>query len=494
MPRRNLAKSKPRSHIPRDTLLISHAIEDNEFTLWLTLQLAKEGYRVWCDLTKLLGGENFWDDIEQVLRNRGCKFVYVLSHVSNGGAERGFRKELHLADVEAKHNGSKDFIIPVAIDDLPSAEYNVYLSLRQSIAFFPSWRDGLVLLLKKLSRDRVPKRKRKFNPQNVAAWWRSYRSSTSGVLRQPDKYFSNWFAIPQLPTRIYIHTLENGSEKTEHFLSNWPAYCEGSRLVTFAPAADFPQVSEIADSQSFAIADMLDRSLPIPDEELHQLRRSFVRLLGLSLEKRIREAHLGSYELANGKLCWFFLKPPNEEALKVHFDGIGGTRDWRALTGFATIASQRDKASSAKRYWHFAIQVHAKFRPYVVFHITSHVVFSDDGKTPWSDKKRMHRARRRQCKSWYNDAWRDRLLAAVTLVSEEKRNLEIPVASGESIIMDSRPMIFESEVSFSVISKKAIEESRATEEIADDGDDSDVPHEQDDGEPSDQDSNGEDGH
>jgi hypothetical protein len=60
--------------------------------------------------------------------------------------------------------------------------------------------------------------------------------------------------------------------------------------------------------------------------------------------------------------------------------------------------------------------------------------------------------------------------------------------------MDSRPMIFESEVSFSVISKKAIEESRATEEIADDGDDSDVPHEQDDGEPSDQDSNGEDGH
>ena len=114
-------------------------------------------------------------------------------------------------------------------------------------------------------------------------------------------------------------------------------------MVTFAPAADFPSGAEIADSQSFAIADMLDRSLPIPDEELHQLRRSFVRLLGLSLEKRIREAHLGSYELANGKLCWFFLKPQNEDALKVHFDGIEGTRDWRALTGFATIASQRDK-------------------------------------------------------------------------------------------------------------------------------------------------------
>jgi hypothetical protein len=490
MPHQKIVKSKPRSNVPRDTLLISHAIENNEFTLWLALQLAKEGYRVWCDLTKLLGGENFWDDIEQVLRTKGCKFIYVLSRVSNGGAERGFRKELHLADVEARRNGIKDFILPVAIDDLPSAEYNVYLSLRQGIGFFPSWRDGLLLLLKKLRRDRVPKRKREFNPQNVAAWWRSYRSSTSGVLRQPDKYFSNWFAISHLPTRIYTHTLQNSSQEVEHVVGDWPAYQEGSRFVTFAPAADFPSGTEIAGSQSFAISDMLDRSLPIPDDELHQLRRSFVRLLGLSLEKRVREAHLGSYELANGKLCWFFLKPQNEDALKVHFDGIEGTRDWRALTGFATIASQRDRSSSTKRYWHFAIQVHAKFRPYVVFHITSHVVFSDNGKTPWSDKKRMHRARRRQCKSWYNDAWRDRLLAAITFLSEEKPNLEIPVASGESIIMDSRPMIFESEVSFSVISKEAIEQSRASEEIAD-GDDTD--DQQNDGETGDEGSDGEDG-
>src|SRR6266853_557911 len=100
-------------------------------------------------------------------------------------------------------------------------------------------------------RDRVPKRKQKFNPQNVAVWWHSYRSSTSGVLRQPDKYFSNWFAISQLPTRIYTHTLQNSSQEAEHLVGSWPAYQEGSRFVTFAPAADFPSGSEITDSQSF---------------------------------------------------------------------------------------------------------------------------------------------------------------------------------------------------------------------------------------------------
>lgn len=41
----------------RDTVFISHAYpEDNQFTLWLALRLAREGYPVWCDLTKLLGG------------------------------------------------------------------------------------------------------------------------------------------------------------------------------------------------------------------------------------------------------------------------------------------------------------------------------------------------------------------------------------------------------------------------------------------------------
>ena len=39
-------------------LFVSHANpEDNLFTRRLALRLARESYPVWCDLTKLLGGE-----------------------------------------------------------------------------------------------------------------------------------------------------------------------------------------------------------------------------------------------------------------------------------------------------------------------------------------------------------------------------------------------------------------------------------------------------
>src|SRR5271170_4787545 len=85
----------------RDVLLLSHANpEDNEFTLWLALQLVNEGYRVWCDLTKLLGGEVFWDDIEEVIETRAVKVLYILSRASN--AKDGSLKELHFAQGVAK--------------------------------------------------------------------------------------------------------------------------------------------------------------------------------------------------------------------------------------------------------------------------------------------------------------------------------------------------------------------------------------------------------
>jgi hypothetical protein len=68
----------------RSMLFISHANpEDNEFTRWLALRLANEGYPVWCDLTKLLGGEDFWEEIEFAIRNRTAKFLFVVSRASN---------------------------------------------------------------------------------------------------------------------------------------------------------------------------------------------------------------------------------------------------------------------------------------------------------------------------------------------------------------------------------------------------------------------------
>src|SRR5207247_328288 len=101
----------------RDTLLLSHANpEDNEFTLWLALQLAKEGYPVWCDLTQFLGGEDFWKDAEEAIRDRTAKLIFVLSKTSN--RKDGPLKELRVAQNVAKKEKLNDFVLPCQIDDL----------------------------------------------------------------------------------------------------------------------------------------------------------------------------------------------------------------------------------------------------------------------------------------------------------------------------------------------------------------------------------------
>src|ERR1051325_8773121 len=108
----------------RNMIFISHANpEDNLFTRWLALRLASEGYPVWSDLTKLLGGEDFWRDIETAIRNRTVKFLYVLSKTSN--QKQGALMELAVARKVGK--SIHDFILPLRIDDLSHDDINIEL-------------------------------------------------------------------------------------------------------------------------------------------------------------------------------------------------------------------------------------------------------------------------------------------------------------------------------------------------------------------------------
>src|SRR5262249_10092442 len=60
----------------RNIVFISHANpEDNVFVTWLAGQLSLAGYSVWSDVTKLVGGELFWDDIEETIRLRAAKVI-----------------------------------------------------------------------------------------------------------------------------------------------------------------------------------------------------------------------------------------------------------------------------------------------------------------------------------------------------------------------------------------------------------------------------------
>ena len=98
----------------RDALFISHANpEDNAFTLWLGARLAAAGYEVWADTLRLRGGHDWQRILEDALRNKARKVLFVGS--PNGAQKQGVRNEIQIAHDVGKRIEDAEFIIPLRV-------------------------------------------------------------------------------------------------------------------------------------------------------------------------------------------------------------------------------------------------------------------------------------------------------------------------------------------------------------------------------------------
>src|ERR1700687_4670726 len=190
----------------RDMFFVSHASpEDDEFSRWLALQLAKEGYPVWCDRTKLLGGEPFWEEIEVAIRTRTKRFVFVQSRSSNH--KEGPLNELALARTVRRQLTDNHFVIAVRIDDLPFSEFNIHLHNLNAIDFSRNWMAGFTQLIKRLEEDGIEKGDN-FGRDAVAVWWRQHFGEEEGISNTPDYYCSNRLQLIEFPKSVNIIKLE----------------------------------------------------------------------------------------------------------------------------------------------------------------------------------------------------------------------------------------------------------------------------------------------
>ena len=317
----------------RDAILVSHANpEDNEFALWLALKLANEGYRVWCDLTKLPGGETFWDDIEDVIRANAAKVIFVLSRTSN--SKEGPLRELQLAQTVARREKLKDFVIPLLIDDLPHSDITIELGRVNVMPFQNSWAAGLATLLKKLEQTPVPKNPN-FNRTAVNEWWRTNFSASRGVRDEEEVYLSNWFPIVSLPDHIYFHSLARSGIGKVEAASELPfaAFQEGISLITFARAEDFKDQlgSELYIAEP---SDPFEVQALLADKNSN-LGKSLFRLLRIAWEQSMRQRDLPLHVLANEAKSFYFTKDrvPGD---KVFFPGVEGKETFRSMVGYST--------------------------------------------------------------------------------------------------------------------------------------------------------------
>ena len=446
-------------------VFISHANpEENEFARWLTLQLANEGYPVWCDVTKLLGGEKFWEDIQDAIANRTAKFVFALSQSSNH--KTGPLDELNCA-LGTEKKLKTDFIVPLKLDDLAYEDVYIGIQRRNHIDFRKSWAQGLSKLLERLKEDNLPKDP-KFNPEAVCTWCRSQQefSADQGLLHKPDEHLSNWFTVDNLPSTLYRHIVtREGIGKIDFDASKfrYPAVKDSElSFLTFAQAQDFdgqlPPKLMIEATQKPTIESVLDRKAP-RGYPVH-----LTQLLRLAWERMMAKTGLRIHELSNRAQCFYFIRGAVEND-RLFFDGVEGKRAYRDVIGYATRIDR-------KRYWHYGINAKPALYPTPHYVVKGHVLFSDDGLSLWKSKEKLAKARRSQCKNWWNDEWRDRLLAVMTHLANGEGKIVIPVASDYALTVSRSPETFESPVSYldpEAIVKEEHDDYALEDEESDDG-------------------------
>ena len=454
--------------LKRDMLFISHANpEDNDFSRWLALQLAKSGYPVWCDLTKLLGGEDFWKDVEEALRQRTCKFLFVLSESSN--TKDGPLQEVHVAKAVARETGLRNFIVPLHLGKLPHSQTNIELSRLNAISFSDGWPKGLAQLLQRLEEDGVAK-KPGFNATAVNAWWRQHFNSEKGVLPETEEYLSNWFPI-KMPSRLQFHLIERsaiGLVEIDCGRMPYAALQDGIEIVSFASADDLGDLGQdyaIVGTRSIPTEEMLYQPELHPWLKENQGRNFVSRLIRDGWERFITGFQcLSMFKLASGADSLFFRKgfARNDEVL-FHSDGGRTTR--KQLVGYRTMPS------GLKRFWHFGIDAKPTFNPFQALTINAHVFFSDDGKTLWQDPRRMHRARRSQCKTWYNDDWRDRVFAAMAFLAGDSEGVHVPLGANAGLKISVSPIPLLSPVRYVEPEDAAAMKAALTEDFLTDAED-----------------------
>jgi len=149
---------------------------------------------------------------------------------------------------------------------------------------------------------------------------------------------------------------------------------------------------------------------------------------------------LSVYELSNRAKCFYFLLGTVMDN-RLFFEGVGGKRTYRDVVGYATRLDRR-------RYWHYGINAKPVLYPVPHYVVKGHVLFSDDGRKLWDSKERLAKARRNQCKNWWNDEWRDRMLAVMAYLAGQENRIALPMAPDVDITLSMWPELFESPVSY----------------------------------------------
>ena len=427
----------------RNLIFISHANpEDNDITIWLGSRLALAGYEVWSDLTKLKGGEYFWDDIQEIIQEKAIKVVVIMT--TEAMQKKGVKDEIQLAvDTEATL-GDNEFVIPIVYKPFDFKKDSPPQIRRKNAISFNNWAAGFTQLMEKLEKDSVPKVQ---TPNPILESWKTAFNQNNQIIKDEKELLqSNWYpmVLPEYIQFFQVNGIKGSQEvPTVVRLAKCPSREYMRLLVGFGTEQDYnndlsPSYG-VKENYKEVLEDFLEGKpkdvSPCYPREAKKIVTAIVRK---GFDNYMASKGLKFYEQSDGHFVWWFPKGLIQKD-KVKFLKLDGTQTYRQLYGVAK-----------NNYWHFGIKAKPVLEEESHLTLTPHVIFTNDGIVPIEGKDVMHKKRRSVCRTWRNDKWRDLLSATVFWLFGEEDQATIPLGSENSLFLFTKPILMEAPLSIAI--------------------------------------------
>jgi hypothetical protein len=403
-----------------NVLFISHANpEDNYFAGWLTTKLLLLGYEVWCDVENLGAGADSWKVIDNTIRTKSFRFLFVASNSSIH--KDGTLKELAVAD---KMKDKGDFIIPLRLDETPYSQFPPEIIRLKAIDFSSNWAEGLNELFDTLKKSSIPRNTELAYSAVLPFWYKTVSVDCTEPIDKNELYSSNLFSY-ELPEKVYIH-VPDALSPIDTSILKFPTILDQGLLISFAADKSLDDV-RIAKTETIYTEDFIAKpTYKLSDGSwlVSAIRPKIVQLLNDAFNRFMRSKGLGEYVFSGNRHAFYF----------------DSTYPVRKLSGPRRAVSL---AGVRKEYnWHFAIEGASSLFPQATFSITYHIVFSRDGVIV-PVPRIQHSLRRSLGKDWYNRRWRDSILTAMLSLANDNENIiNIPVCNHQVIRINAFPLTF----------------------------------------------------
>lgn len=177
----------------RNHVFISYTQEDVALAEWLARKLTAEGYLVWCEQLRLLGGENYPDDVDDAIQKRVSCVVALYSQASLSNPD--VMRQRAIAFGLGKQ--IRNFLVALRIEQISVDKMD---QATRQLVFVPcetNWTEGLRLLLGKL--EAVGCQKLLPNGKGVAA---GMFMGNDVLSENSETIITNYLCINKLPDII----------------------------------------------------------------------------------------------------------------------------------------------------------------------------------------------------------------------------------------------------------------------------------------------------